>query len=257
MLHKFNYYWRVVATAVCFTVFGVGGLLLPLLVFPAQKLIYPDPEQRKSKARKAVHHTFKLFVGLMGFVGVAKFRAQDCEPLRNLRGHIIMANHPSLVDVVVLISMVPNANCVVKADLFKNPFMRGVILNTGYLSNANAADSLENCRQTLAAGNNLIIFPEGTRTIPGQALKFQRGAANIAVRCNAPVATILITTDPPFLTKHEKWYKVPVRRCDYKITLLENDIETPAADEDVPQSKIVRRFTRTLEQFFEEALHKI
>ena len=95
----------------------------------------------------------------------------------------MLANHPSLIDVVVLISIIPNADCVVKAHLFKNPFLRGVVKNTGYISNADPEGLLVDCKKSLAAGNNLIIFPEGTRTKVGQAVKFQRGAANIALRC--------------------------------------------------------------------------
>jgi 1-acyl-sn-glycerol-3-phosphate acyltransferase len=200
--------WRVLATGLCFSVFGLGALVLTLLVFPLQRMVLSDEHRRKAWARSTVHYCFKFFVGLMHHSGVIRFHIHNKYELANLSGRLVLANHPSLIDVVVLISVIKNADCVVKAHLFKNPFMRGVIKNTGYISNEDPEELLRDCQQSLSNGNNLIVFPEGTRSVPHQALKFKRGAANIALRCHAPISTVLIKMKPNTLTKGTPWYKV-------------------------------------------------
>lgn len=250
-MKKINHLWRILATGICFGYFGLGGLCLTLFVFPLQKIFVQNKPKQKQLARTTVHHTFKWFISFMASVGVFKFDLESALKLKDLQGHLILANHPSLIDVVVLISIIPNADCVVKAHLFKNPFIRGVVKNTGYISNADPEGLLLDCKATLAAGNNLIIFPEGTRSQPGKKLKFQRGAANIALRCQANIAYVLIDVCPPSLTKSVAWYKVPECKAKFTATLFSPPIILPEYNE-ATISKDVRIFNKELEDFFNQ-----
>jgi len=255
MLRKVNYIWRVFATGLCFALFGLGGLVLSIVVIPIQKLLISDVNRRKYIARKTVHYAFKFFIAFMALVGIFKFDLTQAKQLKQLKGHLILANHPSLIDVVVLISMLPNADCVVKTHLFKNVFLRGVVSNTGYISNAEPDGLMQDCQASLAAGNNLIIFPQGTRSKPAEALKFQRGAANIAVRCQAKVTSVLLKVSPTTLTKHTPWYKIPATKAHFSAMIVES---TPAMPENNLEqtSKNVRQYNRALESFFTEELGK-
>jgi 1-acyl-sn-glycerol-3-phosphate acyltransferase len=250
---QLNYCWRLIATGTCFAMFGIGGLLLTVLVFPLQKIIVTDEQKQKRMARQTVHYGFKLFVGLMAFTRVFQFNLEDKLALKHLQGQLVLANHPSLIDVVVLLSIIPNADCVVKAHLFKNPFMRGAITNAGYISNADPEGLLNACKASLAAGNNLIIFPEGTRTSPGAEVAFQRGAANIALRCQVPTTNVLINVTPSTLTKAESWYQIPAEKAIFSMRLVRDFpiISTLASE---PVSKQVRHYCRELEQYFKQEL---
>ncbi|MGB1263379.1 MAG: lysophospholipid acyltransferase family protein [Cognaticolwellia sp.] len=255
MFKRINYYWRVVATGMSFALFGVGGLLLSVFVFPVQRLVIKDEEAQKRVARKTVHYTFKFFITFMDFVGMYKFDFTQAKQLKSLNGHLIMANHPSLIDVVMLISMIPNADCVVKTHLFKNVFLKGVVNNTGYISNADPAGLLEDCEASLKAGNNLIIFPQGTRSKPDESLKFQRGAANIAIRCQAKITTVMLKVVPLTLTKNTPWYKIPPTKAHFSAMVVDHSPTLP--ENNVLQtSKNVRQYNRDLEIFFTEELSK-
>lgn len=253
MWRRVNHYWRIITTGFSFAVFGLGGIIFTLIVFPLQRLIYRDPEIRRIKARRLVHYTFKFFISMMSVLGVFSFKLHDKEKFKKLNGQLVLANHPSLIDVVVLISMIPNADCVVKAHLFKNPFMRGVITNTGYISNEDPDGLLDDCKKTLENGNNLIVFPEGTRTVPGQQLKFKRGAANIALRCNAPVTLSLISMNPSSLTKAEPWYKVASRKAQFEIKLATNQPQEHVYASEQQAIK-ARQYTKNLEKFYLQEL---
>ena len=265
MLNPLNHLWRIIATGLCFVCFGLGGVFLTLFVFPLQKLFIKDTGKQKQKARKTVHYTFKFFIGLMAFMGVFRFDLSRAKTLATQNGRLVLANHPSLIDVVVLISIIPNADCVVKAHLFKNPFIRGVVKNTGYISNADPEGLLVDCKKSLAMGNNLIIFPEGTRTQVGTKLKFQRGAANIALRCLSQndaqninkvknnISTVVIRVEPTTLTKSEPWYKIPKHKATFSAELVPNLLVLPKIDKD-HISRQVREYNQMLESFFIKSL---
>ncbi|PKI13852.1 lysophospholipid acyltransferase family protein [Colwellia sp. 12G3] len=269
MFKSLNHLWRIVATGFCFAFFGLGGVFLSFFIFPLQKLFINDVAKQKKIARKTVHYIFKFFIGMMAFTGVFSFDLVRAKKLSKINGQLVLANHPSLIDVVVLISIIPNADCVVKAHLFTNPFLRRVFKNTGYISNAEPEGLLIDCKKSIAAGNNLIIFPEGTRTKPGQDIKFQRGAANIALRClsdnahltnqESGISTVLIQVKPTTLTKSEPWYKVPAYKAQFSAELIDNSLRPPSFDSTFDSnniSKQVRQYNQRLESFFVEAIAK-
>ena len=106
--------WRRLATGVCFAIFGIGGIILSITALPALKLISAGNEElRQARARRLVQLTFRWFIGVMKWTGVFNFDFKAAEQLKHIKGQVIIANHPCLIDVVALISFVPNPDCVV------------------------------------------------------------------------------------------------------------------------------------------------
>jgi 1-acyl-sn-glycerol-3-phosphate acyltransferase len=214
--HCDAYYWRLLATAMSFALFGLGGLCLRVLVFPLLACL-PDTAQRhRQRARNTISRLFWAFIRFMARVGVLTYEVQGAERLGR-PGQMIIANHPSLIDVVYLIGLVRGANCVVKQSLWENPFTRGPVRSTGYVSNDGSADMLDKAAALLKAGETLIIFPEGTRTQPGQPPAFHRGAAAIALRGATVITPVTIRVSPTTLTKAEPWYRIPSRRVHFHL----------------------------------------
>ena len=214
MAERVGQYWRVCATGLCFSSFGVGGLILRVLVFPLLRLVVWERERQARLARWVIHHTFRAFVGLMRTLGVISYEVHGLERLQR-NGLLILANHPTLIDVVFLMAFVRRADCIVKAALARNPFTRGPVRAAGFVCNDSGPAMLEDCIASLRAGNNLIVFPEGTRTPREGTARWQRGAANVAVRGGIAVTPVHIRVTPPMLGKGEKWWRVPVRRSHF------------------------------------------
>ena len=175
MPERFNHAWRIVGTAVSFAAFGLGGLLLGLLVFPLLRLFVRDPVRQGRFARALIQRSFAGHVGLMHRLGVLSYELHGLERL-DRRGLLVLANHPTLIDVVFLVSLIPQADCVVKARLLANPFTRGPVKATGYICNHSGAGLVEDCIRTVHSGRNLVIFPEGTRAAPGAVLPLSQPA---------------------------------------------------------------------------------
>ncbi len=248
ILAKIRYAWRWLATAFSFFTFGIGGMLIPLIVVPILYCLPGGRLVREQRGQKFIHFSFSVFIGMMKFLGVLTYDISDVERLKNAQ--LILANHPSLLDVVFLISLVPNANCVVKGGLLRNPFMRGPIKAAGYIVNDGDADNvIVAAKSAFDKGHAMIVFPEGTRTTPSQMIKLKRGAANIAVRTEVDVTPVLITCEPTTLTKEDKWYQIPDTPMHFRIKIEEKIDMTPFI-EDLNHALGARKFTQYLTTYF-------
>jgi 1-acyl-sn-glycerol-3-phosphate acyltransferase len=248
---KLNYYWRLFATAITFSLFGIGGVVIPLLALPVFYLLPGGLTERQVRTRKLVHWTFRFFIQIMRLLGILSWEINGLEKLQRT-GVLVLANHPTLLDVVFLIAFIPNADCIVKSRLMKNPAMRGFVTLTGYITNDSADTLIDNAKSSLEQGNTLIIFPEGTRTKPSQDVMFKRGAANIIVRSGFVPTPVIIECTPLTLSKQHKWYHIPERKFHLSFRVL-NDINIDSFTALNP-SLGARRLTDYLENFFKTKL---
>ncbi|MGM7281808.1 lysophospholipid acyltransferase family protein [Pseudomonas guariconensis] len=242
------YPWRLVATALSFALFGVGSLCLRVLVFPLLACLPGGVERHQQRARRTIGWLFWRFIRFMRVSGVLTYEVVGAEGLGR-PGQLIIANHPSLIDVVFLIGLARNANCVVKQSLFDNPFTRGPVRKARYIGNDGSVQMLETAADTLRQGQPLIIFPEGTRTPPGQAPAFHRGAAAIALRGAKIITPVTISVSPSTLTKHEPWYRIPRRRVHFRLH-VGADIDPASFAALGPAPVASRRLNDYLHQYF-------
>jgi len=198
-------------TALSFAVFGAGGLVVAVLFV----LLLPLPRRVRQRIARGVNRVlFRSFLRFMAFVGVLDLDIdrRGLAALGSAGGRVIVANHPTLLDVVVLLGYVEQANCVVKRGVRRNPFMAAAVTAANYIPNENLEQLLRDSAAALARGEALIVFPEATRSVPGEPLRLQRGAASIALHSDAVVDVVHLRCEPVFLTKAQPWYGVPDRR---------------------------------------------
>jgi 1-acyl-sn-glycerol-3-phosphate acyltransferase len=250
VIDAFTNWLRVFARGICFGVFGLGALLLNGLAFPLLKIFIHSTKKRTTISKAWMHYLFRLFVGLMRALNTLSLEVKGAERLQR-QGLLIVANHPSLIDAVLLISLIKQADCVVKSHLQHNWLTKATVVNTGYLCNDRGFELLQEAIFSMHSGNNVIVFPEGTRTLlatPGKSL--QRGAAHLAVRGGVNITPIRIKCTPPTLLKGEPWYKVPIKRSHFVIEVCQ-DIEVAHFRQTSPSAAIAtRRLTAHLADFF-------
>ncbi|MDR0251428.1 MAG: 1-acyl-sn-glycerol-3-phosphate acyltransferase [Burkholderiales bacterium] len=252
--------WRIVATGFCFVVFGFGGLIVLCLVFPLLRLLVWRQPLRQAMARDTVSLSFRLFCKLMTTVGVIGYEVRGLEKLQR-RGLLVVANHPSLIDVVMLISLLRQPDCVVKASVWRNPFMLGPVALCGFIRNQNGPQLIDDCMASMRRGSSLIVFPEGTRTRVEALLQrsinpLQRGAANIAVRGGFPLTPVVITVTEPMLTKQQPWYQAPRRRPHFVLTVYDDLSLSSFVSADASPTLAARAVTEHLSDFFNRELKK-
>ncbi len=242
-----EHYWRrLAATALCFAVFGLWCAGFALLVAPASRLL--PARSRELAVRRALGRAMRWFAGFMRATGVLSFELDGLERLGR-PGQLILANHPTLIDVVFLFASAPSSNCIVKQELWRNPLTRWPVAAAGYVSNAPTDRMIERAADALRRGQSVIIFPEGTRTVPGRPLQFHRGAAAIAVRAAAVVTPVHIRCSPPTLAKSDPWYRIPDRRAHFSLR-AGADVDPEPFRRSAPAPLAARAFNEELLRIF-------
>jgi len=211
-------YLRSFLSGFCFFLFGIGGLIAGTLIVPFPLLLCNKKTQRRILSG-TVHYLWKVFVWLMCVLKLIAVKTSDEKEIKQLRGKIVIANHPSLIDVVILVSKIPRSICVVKGSLFQNFFVKFLIRHI-YLSNSmQPEDFLTTATNYLDDGYNIIIFPEGTRTIKNNPIHLHRGFAYLHLHSKHDIQPIHIENIPYILGKNHKWYDVGDKTSFYTIKI--------------------------------------
>lgn len=200
--------WRVPLTAMSFALFGLGGLILGAVLFPAIRLLSPR-EATGRRCRKAIQLSFRLFLAFLSALRLMRFEFRGEERLLHLRGRLVVANHPSLLDVVVLVSRLPDARCVVKRAVWRSPFLGVVVRLAGYVPSLGPHDVVERTVRLLRAGETVVLFPEGTRTRKDRPAAVQRGASLVLLRSGRPAVPVRLCVRPPALGKTDSLAHLP------------------------------------------------
>lgn len=196
--------------------------------------------------RKAIRRLCQSYIQMLKTIGLVSY---DCHGFDELRasGKLIVANHPTLLDAVFLMALVPNATFIMKAAMMNNPFTGGIAHLAHYIPNdEEGIQLLEDAVSALRRGEALVIFPAGTRS-SGDAIKFKRGAANIAVASGCRIVPLQIRCRPITLQKNQKWYHVPPRKPHFKIQVLPEFAAQDVIDTSRPTGVQARHLNRYLE----------
>lgn len=249
-----NHGWRLFATGMSFVVFGISGMLFSIVAYPLSYL-WPHAASRQRAVTTVIHYFFRALVAALQWTGVMELELEGVARLRAGDPAIVVANHPTYLDVVVLLSLVPSACCVVKNAHWGNPCFWGIVRAAAYVSNADPVEFVEDCSRQLAAGHTMIIFPEGSRSpAPNRLHAFSRGFAYIALHAEAPIVPVLMNCDPPAFTKEMRWYDVPPRPFRISVNVLDPVGVERLAIQDAPPALAARNVTHAIEKHITQHL---
>ncbi len=187
--------------------FAAGGLSLSLFSWLTGWL--PATERTERFFQRLIHRHFALFHWWCEFARLVYVRYHGFEQLPR-GGLVLVANHPALIDITCLLARVPEAVCIFKPAIRRNPVLGAAARRAGYIGSDGGHELVRSAAEKVAAGHALIVFPEGTRTLPGQSPHpFKPGFVLIARRAGAPIQLVRITTDSDVLTKGSVWWRLP------------------------------------------------
>ena len=194
-------YFRSLIAIFCFGLFGAGSLILNFLLFPFIK-------NNKELCSDIIHQVWKFFLYLLMFFRLFKL---DIKKLNKIENKIIAATHPSFIDIVILIGLIPRTTCVVKESLAHNPILKHIIGSIFITNDVDIEVLKTDSKQMLDKGFNFVVFPAGRRHRKDERLKMKKGAALIALNAGKNIVPIKISNDGDFLYIHEPFYAVNSR----------------------------------------------
>ena len=187
--------------------FAAGGLEVSLLSLLTGWLPATQPVERFFQ--RFIHWHFVFFHAWCDFMQLVHVRYRGFERIP-AGGLVLAANHLALIDITCLLARMPEALCIFKPAIRRNPVLGAAARRAGYLGSDGGHELVRAAAAKVAAGHLLIVFPEGTRTPPGQALlPFKPGCVLIAQRARVPIQLVRITTDSDVLTKGVAWWRLP------------------------------------------------
>ena len=248
-------YWRIGTTGLCFATFMCVSLLLTLCVFPVVKFLPVSKFRKQRLILLLIHWSFKLFMKYMQWLSpIEAFEVVGMCHLDPKETYIFIANHPTLIDIVAIMSCIPFCTCIVKKSLSQHFSIRGVVRAAGYIVYDNSQQLIEDCEKCFKKKRSLVVFPEGTRSPAYGLHPFSRGAAHIALRTGVSVVPIVITYNNPTLLKGEPWFKIPERPLHLKLQFHPPMAFPKEIQEENRLPIQVRALSRYFEDFFRQAL---
>jgi 1-acyl-sn-glycerol-3-phosphate acyltransferase len=238
--------WLAVGVMLGYLEFAMG--CLALLVFSVWLSWCEErPERRTLRLRRGVSRMCRWYLKFNSALGLIRFEYRH---LRPLGPGMIVANHPSLIDALLIIAEQPHVCCVLKGDLQRMQVFGQLIRQLDYVSNANPEQLLAEGSERLAGGETLLVFPEATRTKPGDMPTFRLGAAEMLIRSGATAYPIVLHKADSYLSKSRAWYRFPSRPMMW---IVDIDDAMHVTTSDQPREDR-RRITGELQTYFRQRL---
>lgn len=216
-------------------------------------LLYPLLPEATGRAlgRSVIARAYRVFWAAASFSGMMRIEADCLDALRDERGLIFVANHPTMLDALLLVARLPRSACIMKADLMRNIFLGAGARLARYIRNDSARTMVRLAVDDLRSGGQLVIFPEGTRTVTPPLNTFRPGVTLIAKLAQAPIQTVFIDTDTPYLGKGWPLWRVPPLPIVFRLSLGQRF--APSQDSNALLQQIELYYRQSMEQRAPEA----
>jgi 1-acyl-sn-glycerol-3-phosphate acyltransferase len=216
---------RVGFAAASFLGFGSGALVLSVVVLPVVSLFTADRELRIRRCQRIVQAAFRLFHDFMRFAGLVDWNPRSCTLRLPDHPVVVVANHPTLIDISALVSRLGPVCYLAKRSLFRNPLIGPLLYWCGQVPGGGASlhenvQAIDLALDRLARGHSLLLFPEGTRSPPGGLHRFHAGAFEIARRAGVPILPVVVRAEPPGLYRGLAWHEIPTRSIRLRMEAL-------------------------------------
>lgn len=200
-------YIRSILAVFCFFIFGIGAVILNFLLFPFIK-------NNKELCSDIIHYTWKFFVNLMMWLKLFRL---DIKKLGKIKNKVIVSTHPSFIDIVILIALIPRSTCFVKKELAHNPILKNLVTSIFITNEVELEELKSESKKMLDRGFNVINFPSGIRHRRDEFPKIRKGASLVALNAGKNIVPVRMFSDRDFLFINQPFYAVSDRCVNFEI----------------------------------------
>lgn len=210
-------FWRGLLVLLEMILFACGAVYIGCVLFPLLSFRYKGKERRKEFAG-IIRRSWKFFISVMENSNEINVNIDG--NLSDIRGKVVVASHPSFIDIILLIGNMPDSLCLAKKSILNNPIMRNIVKSLYIINDIDPDEFKNSAVEALNDGYNIVIFPTGTRTLPNEEIKIHKGAAQIAIAAGVDIVPVKIETDYPFLIKNHFPLDASDKTVNYNLTVL-------------------------------------
>lgn len=222
----------------------LAGLILVWTIL-ALVLLAPLPKRwRRATARRTMMAAFRWFAGVLSAAGAYELDLQAIDALRGGPALILAPNHPTSIDAIFFLSRHSDLACILKPELMNNLFLGAGARLAGFVRSQPSRYMVREAVAQLRGGGQVLLFPEGTRTIRAPINSLTGSVGVIARHAQVPIQVVIIETDSPYLGKGWPFFKVPRLPIRYRVR-LGRQLE-PSADAAGCMAALERELTREL-----------
>ncbi len=225
---------------------SLGWNLIAMALYP----VMPAAHGR-AVGRAAIALAYRSFWAIASVTGMMRIDASCLDALRAERGLIVVANHPTMLDALLLVARLPRSACIMKADLMRNVFIGAGARLARYICNDSPRRMIKLAVEDLRQGGQLVLFPEGTRTVRAPINAFRPGVTLIAKMAQVPIQTVFIETNTRYLGKGWPLWRVPAMPLMFTLRLGQRF--APSQDSDALLRQLEHYFHHQMEQSATEA----
>lgn len=208
---------RSILVLFSFAIFGIGAIILNFLIFPIAQIILKDNRLLYFYS-DIIRQAWKWFVGILISLKIIKLNISGLEEIKQIRQKVIVATHPSFIDILILIALIPRTSCIVKYSLSRNPILFNLV-NSIFIMEDESLDKLKfHTKQMIEKGFNIVIFPMGIRHRRNEFPKIKKGAATIAINAKCNIVALKYYTDSDFLFIHQPIYEAGDKTVNYDLS---------------------------------------
>lgn len=206
---------RIALMGALFVVFFFGSPVLPLTVLPFLRLTSRTRDDYRQRCTAWLHRGIGMILWTARFFGVVDYALAPLPPsVDPQKPFVMIANHPTFVDMILVLGAFQQLTCVTKGAWSKHWALGRLLRSTNYLPGPGSGEPesehmLESMIAHLRAGFPLLVFPEGQRSMPGKLRRFRRGAIEAAVGANVPIVPMYLALSRPYLTKDVPLWRPP------------------------------------------------
>jgi len=241
----------MILTAYCFIQFAVQVLWLSKWIMPRIMKSRGQASEKRNQALAYAHRHVSIYLNTLKRLGLVSFEFIGTpaeEPA------VIVANHPSLLDFIVLLRDFPNAVCLYKSQTSHNPILSDFVKVAGYIEGMDGTREasrriIDECCQQLEEGHHVIFFPEGTRSKSNDAVsRFRTTGFHAAIKSGVVVQPVVIYCSPLFLGKNQSWKDFSKARNRMVIEYLEPIKPNVLAEESGSSKMLADHVRKTIEE---------
>lgn len=208
---------RSLLMIISFSIFGIGSLVIGFFLFPCVKIFIKKDSERLNIYSNIVHCVWQFFVKFLQITGIIKLEIEDINRLKNIKNSIVVSTHPSYIDVVILISLIPKTTCFVAPRLTENKFFKRIVESIFLISGKPLDELQKDAEKMIDEGFNILIFPSGIRHKKNEYPKIRKGASLIALNSKRNIYPVVMYTDFDFLQIGQPFYDAGERPVVYTI----------------------------------------